>query len=128
MMRFPFNTTGKHLEKCLNQNEDLRLLFHPVFSPEVPDYVLTEADVRGGKKKKARVRGEHLYERSFDIGTVTKDEYMNLKTDPKVYLTDGTMSLWGRWFLRNPNTDFEHNVATYYVLMARRGLRFSSLG
>jgi hypothetical protein len=80
------------------------------FSPTGSDYVLPDISYEGGMNKEI-VRGDSAYAQKFDSGNVTRLEYTNLKTDRTVFVTDGTIGLFGAWLLRNPNTDMDVDVA-----------------
>jgi hypothetical protein len=110
MIKFPYNTVGRHMEKNLNFDGSFRLLFHPIFSPGEAEYVLPIGTNKPSLNKE-QYRSENAYQRSYDNGSITKDEYMKLNTDPHVYLTDGTIATCGRWFLRFPEGDIQSDVA-----------------
>jgi hypothetical protein len=110
MIKFPYNTVGRHMENNLNHDGSFRLLFHPLFSPGEEEYVLPVGTNKPSLNKE-QYRTENAYQRMYDNGSITKDEYTQLNTDPRVYLTDGTIATCGRWFLRYPDGDIQSDVA-----------------
>jgi hypothetical protein len=110
MVQFPYNTVGQHMEKCLFGDGSFRLLTNPIFSPPGSAYVLPDCSA-GGPMNKDIVRSDNAYARKFDKGNVTRLEYTELRDDPTVFVTDGTIGLFGTWMLRNPNMDLNSDVA-----------------
>jgi hypothetical protein len=110
MIKFPYNTVGRHMENNLNYDGSFRILFHPIFSPGEEEYVLPVGTNKPSLNKE-QYRSENAYQKMYDNGSITKDEYMKLNTNPYVYLTDGTIATCGRWFLRFPEGDVQSDVA-----------------
>jgi len=110
MIKFPYNTVGRHMENNLNYDGSFRILFHPIFSPGEEEYVLPVGTNKPSLNKE-QYRSENAYQKMYDNGSITKDEYMKLNTNPRVYLTDGTIATCGRWFLRFPEGDIQSDVA-----------------
>ena len=92
MVLFPYNTVGQHMEKCLFGDGSFRLLINPIFPPPGSAYVLPDCSASGPMNKDI-------------VRSVTRLEYTDLRDDPSVFVTDGTIGLFGAWLLRNPNTD-----------------------
>jgi hypothetical protein len=115
MVQFPYNTTGCHMERCLNGDGSLRLLNNRIFSPPNSDYALPGASSIGAKDI---IRGDKAYSRKFDSRNVTRVELTDLRDKPEVYITDGTIVFFGRWLLRNLTTYLEEDIAIIPLSLA----------
>ncbi len=108
LFRFPYNTSGSVLETFLDVNS-LILFKFPNFRQKV-DYVLPE-NVPSKGMFKGLVRPINQFEGHFDSADVDRAEYLLMKENPQEYIKEQTLFLWSRWTLRNPDSDYEKDVA-----------------
>jgi hypothetical protein len=60
---------------------------------------------------KGKVRSTGQFYSHFDSADINQAEYTEMKAKPTDYIKDQTLSLWGCWLLRNPDSDYSKNVA-----------------
>ena len=125
MFRFPYNSSGSELEDNLGDGA-LQLFFQPRSGKLVEEYVLPENTPKHGFCKLNK-REINQFERHFDSADVAKDEYIDMKEKPKLYLRDQTMAFWGGWLQRNPNSVASQDAAIVQPYITKEVIRLFEL-